>query len=203
MRYSMLTEEDKMFICDPMVTGKEIQDRFGVGYITPTRWRKKLGVSLTRGCKKGKERPWQRKIEKRSCIICSTSFEVKPSERKKLCSKKCVTKFQKSRDKSYMQTEEYKDTLRKDTTPDYRRYAQQVHSLSQKVYEKNIDIINPNRYTRTLCGVDGGFQLDHIIPIRYGFDNGIFIEEMCVAENLRMLPWKENLGRNRKNKNVE
>ena len=199
----MLTEEDKMFICDPMITGKEIQARFGVGYITPTRWRKKLGVSVTRGSKKGKEKPWQIKIEQRTCIICSTSFEVIPSARTKLCSKKCANIHLKSCDRSYMKTEEYKDTLRKDTTPDYRRYAQQVHSLSQKVYEKNIDIINPNRYTRTLCGVDGGFQLDHIIPIRYGFDNGISIEEICVVENLRMLTWKENLGRNRKNKNVE
>jgi hypothetical protein len=41
--------------------------------------------------------------------------------------------------------------------------------------------------------VDGGYQLDHIVPLRYGFDNGITPEEISSLNNLRLLPWKQNL----------
>lgn len=68
--------------------------------------------------------------------------------------------------------------------------------LSRKVYNENIDIINPERHPRTICGVEGGWQLDHIIPIKERFEKGISPEEASVLSNLRMLPWKENLMRN-------
>jgi len=74
-------------------------------------------------------------------------------------------------------------------------YARKVHGLSQKTYEENIDIINPNRFKRTLCGVEGGYQLDHIISVRECFEQNIPVEEASRVENLRMLPWKENLMR--------
>ena len=56
-------------------------------------------------------------------------------------------------------------------------------------------MINPNRYTRTLCGVDSGWQLDHIVPIKECFEKGLSIEEASAVTNLRMLPWKNNLMR--------
>jgi hypothetical protein len=71
-----------------------------------------------------------------------------------------------------------------------------VHGLSNKNYKLNIDIINPNNYPRTICGIDGGWQLDHIIPIKECFELGIPIEEAADISNLRMLPWRENLMRN-------
>ena len=68
--------------------------------------------------------------------------------------------------------------------------------MSQKVYEENIEIINPNNYPRTRMGVDGGWQLDHIKPVIDCFREGITIEEASNINNLRMLPWKDNLMRN-------
>ena len=59
----------------------------------------------------------------------------------------------------------------------------------------NIDLINPNRYVRTLCGVKDGWQLDHIIPIKECFERNIPPEEAASINNLRMLPWKDNLMR--------
>lgn len=55
--------------------------------------------------------------------------------------------------------------------------------------------INPNRYTRTLCGVEDGWQLDHIIPIKECFLSGKPAEEAADKSNLRMLPWRDNLMR--------
>lgn len=79
---------------------------------------------------------------------------------------------------------------------DYKDYKNAVYRLSQKVYEENIEIINPNNYPRTRMGVDGGWQLDHIKPVIDCFREGITIEEASNINNLRMLPWKDNLMRN-------
>jgi len=89
--------------------------------------------------------------------------------------------------------------LRNPNTPEYKRYSRNVHGLSQEVYNKNIDIINPQRHPRTLCGVEGGWQLDHIVPIKECFERGLTVEEASNINNLRMLPWRENLMRQYKN----
>ena len=46
---------------------------------------------------------------------------------------------------------------------------------------------------RGKCGVDGAYQLDHIISINEGWSNKIPAEEIAKWENLRMIPWKDNL----------
>lgn len=78
----------------------------------------------------------------------------------------------------------------------YKNYKNAVYRMSQKVYEKNIEIINPNNHPRTRMGVKGGWQLDHIKPVIECFRQGISIEEASDIKNLRMLPWKDNLMRN-------
>ena len=75
---------------------------------------------------------------------------------------------------------------------DFERYRQTVNLLTEKTYVKYKQEINPNNYPRTLCGVDGGYQLDHIQSVKMAFDNGISPEEISSKENLQMLPWKIN-----------
>lgn len=48
-------------------------------------------------------------------------------------------------------------------------------------------------YKRTLCGVEGGYQLDHIISIKEGFEKNIAPEIIGAPGNLQMLPWRDNL----------
>ena len=81
---------------------------------------------------------------------------------------------------------------------EYYRYRKEVDILSENNYNSNIDLINPNRYPRGKCGVDGAYQLDHIIPIHYGFVNSIPPEDIAKTENLQMLPWEENLKKSNK-----
>jgi hypothetical protein len=45
---------------------------------------------------------------------------------------------------------------------------------------------------RGRCGVEGAYQLDHIVSINEGWNGGIPAEEIAKWENLRMIPWKEN-----------
>ena len=75
---------------------------------------------------------------------------------------------------------------------EYREYWYQVSRITEETYKNNKDIINPNNYPRTLCGIEGGYQLDHIISIKKGFIEGIDPTIMGALKNLQMLPWKEN-----------
>lgn len=53
--------------------------------------------------------------------------------------------------------------------------------------------------TRTLHGHAGkGFHWDHIVPVKYGFENGIAIELICSVENVKRVPAKENLSKGSK-----
>lgn len=78
---------------------------------------------------------------------------------------------------------------------EYQKYARKVRYLTESNYAKYKEMINPNDYPRTLCGVEGGYQLDHIIEIRECFDKGISIEECAKIENLQMIPWQSNLDK--------
>jgi ribosomal protein L37AE/L43A len=74
----------------------------------------------------------------------------------------------------------------------YKRFLYQVQRLTEETYFKNIDIINPERHIRTLCGVEGGYQLDHKISIKSGFELGMSPLELADISNLQMLPWETN-----------
>lgn len=80
-------------------------------------------------------------------------------------------------------------------TTEERRYHRRVRWLSEKNYKKYKHIINPNNYPRTLCGVSGGYQLDHIMSVSYCFKHGINIEECSSINNLQMITWEQNLGK--------
>ena len=192
MKFDKLTEIQLNMIKDPSLSVSEVSNSLGFGTATVQRWRKTLGVVVAKGSKRGKSRPWQIKQEERSCLCCGAKFIVNPSENKRYCSQSCGSK---NIDKSYMQTEEYRNSLRKDTTPEYKRYCNRVHKLSKKIYEQFKHEINPNNYPRGLAGEHGVYHLDHIVSIRYGFDNNLLPEEVACKENLQMLPWKENISK--------
>lgn len=75
---------------------------------------------------------------------------------------------------------------------EFKTFSYKVHWVTTKNYEENKHIINPNDYPRTLCGVEGGWQLDHKISIKEGFKLGWTPEQIANTNNLQMLPWKEN-----------
>ena len=78
---------------------------------------------------------------------------------------------------------------------EYTKYSRKVRLLTERTYTKNYKKLNPNNLPRTLCGVDGGYQLDHIKSVRYCFDSGISIEDCSSIDNLQMITWQENLGK--------
>jgi len=80
-------------------------------------------------------------------------------------------------------------------TSEYAKYSQKVRRLTENTYVQFYHIINPNGFPRTLCGVEGGYQVDHFISVRECFDSGISEEDCSSLTNLEMIPWRENLDR--------
>jgi transposase len=182
---------DKLsLLSDHTKLNQELANLFGCSIVTISRWRKKYGISVPRGGKKGKSRPWQIKRKTLCCPECNTEFEVIPSKKQIYCSQSCAAK---TCDKSYMQTEEYKNCLRKETTPEYVRYRNRVTKLSEQTYQRYKDVLNPHGYIRTICGVENGYQLDHILSVKECFLRGLTPEETSRLENLQILPWRTNL----------
>lgn len=194
-KFNEYTEEELALLRDPMMTTRELAKLLNIGVATVVRTRKRFGFEVPMGAKKGKPNLARVRRETRICAHpdCSNTFTVVPSKVRLYCCHRCHSL---TLDNSHLQSPEVLKKRTKDTVPAYKRYKGLVHRLSGKTYSENIDIINPNRYTRTLCGVEDGWQLDHIIPIKECYERGMTPEEASDVSNLRMLPWKDNLMRN-------
>ena len=187
------TDEHLNLIADTKLSAREIGEILNVHPVTIYRFRKNNNIKVLPGAKLGKPNIKKMRQELRNCIgkNCLNTFTVQQSSKKKYCCHSCQQRTANVAAKGIGSRK-----IRNPNTTEYKRYARLVHGLSQKNYVKNIDIINPNNYNRKLCGVKDGWQLDHIKPIKECFEKGLSPEEAAAVENLRMLPWKENLMRN-------
>lgn len=188
-----LTDTEKKWFQDH--TRHEVAERYNISLPTVDRWTRKNGVKCKRKPGSG-GKGWPLK-ESKMCPVCETMHK-----NGKYCSRKCMFESEehldmlRNIDRSYTQTEAFSIKQSNPNTPKYKKYVNKVHKLTAKVYDEHKESINPNDYPRTLCGVKDGYQLDHIIPIKFGFENDIPPEIIAEQNNLRMLPWKENLMRN-------
>ena len=188
------------------LTREEIAEKLGYSVATITRRRKKLGISLPKGKKPGKSTGYRKLRIEKLCEGCNQKMLIMQTQldSKNYCSRSCMFKSesfkQKLRevDRSYQHNENWSSWLRKDDLREYKKYRGKVNRMSEKTYVEHIDIINPNRHPRTISGVDGGYQLDHIKPVRQCFEEGISIQEASSLDNLRMLPWRDNIMRNKR-----
>jgi hypothetical protein len=186
------TDNELQLVSNTLLSAKEIAGKIGVSKITIDRLRNKLGIKVPLGIKPGSINLKRRKRVTRACIgkDCNNTFEIRLSKKKKYCSHACQARTVHIAPKG-----KGSRAVRNPNISEYRRYTRLVHALSHETYLKNIDIINPHRYPRTLCGVAGGWQLDHIKTIKECFQKNIPAEIAAGIDNLRMLPWKDNLMR--------
>lgn len=84
--------------------------------------------------------------------------------------------------------EERGDCIPLDQLSDWQCYSRNVRNLTKKVYNEHKDIINPQNLSRKR----GEYELDHIIPVYYGFINNIPAELISSVDNLQMLTMMEN-----------
>jgi len=94
-----------------------------------------------------------------------------------------------------------KFNLRKDIkVTEFQKFARKVRRLTRETYDSNRHVLNPENLPRTLCGVEGGYQLDHKISIRESFDMGHSVYDCSQLENLQIISWQENLQKRKFNK---
>lgn len=75
---------------------------------------------------------------------------------------------------------------------EFVEYSNRVRAISEVNYRNHKDKINPLDLPRTICGVPGGYQLDHKVSIKTGFTNGVSPAVIAEVSNLQMLTWKSN-----------
>lgn len=79
------------------------------------------------------------------------------------------------------------------TASDWDKYRRSVYSLTRKAYIIHETTINPNNHPRGLAGQTDAYHLDHIVPIRWCFDNGVPSNKCAHHSNLRMVQWLDNI----------
>jgi len=89
--------------------------------------------------------------------------------------------------------------IRKTPSTIKTRYYKKVREITRLTYQINENIINSENHTLGKCGVNGAYQLDHIISVHYGFENNINPEIIGGLDNLRVIPWRVNAVKNKYN----
>lgn len=134
----------------------------------------------------------------KKCKCCDNTFYVTNhnKENRIYCSKSCLhndpdyREKQRKIDRSYLKAVYNRGSKLEDS---FKIYKNKVYRLTEKTYVEYKHIINPNNYPRTLCGIEGGYQLDHIKSIKKCYNEGLTPEQASVNENLQLIPWKDNL----------
>lgn len=73
---------------------------------------------------------------------------------------------------------------------EFKKYQHKVHKLSHKIKHliEGYDITKHGK-----MGKLGAYQIDHIIDIKFGFDNNIPVEKIADISNLQFIKWEENI----------
>jgi hypothetical protein len=124
------------------------------------------------------------------CLICQKSlckFKCHSTGYHNYCSSKCA-KFHKRILTIQNHTIDYNN---------WRKYYHQTWRYTNISYQKFYNQINPHNHLRTIG--KNGYQLDHILPITYGFLNKISPKIIGHFLNLRIISCKENASKGGKN----
>lgn len=151
--------------------------------------------------------PWQRlplssnKMVNVVCDECHVLYNIRYGHVSRKEVHHCITCHKRLRMKGnkFGKANKNKKALSGDQHPrwnpnksEFLKYSRRVHWLTKKTYQEFKDLINPQNYPRTLCGVSGGYQLDHKMSIHEGFIKNVPPDMLADPSNLQMLPWIEN-----------
>jgi len=76
-----------------------------------------------------------------------------------------------------------------------KKYYAAVRKITR---QQDISILENYDKLRGLCGVEGAYQLDHIISVSVGYEQSISPEILGSISNLQIIPWKDNLIKSNK-----
>jgi hypothetical protein len=172
--------------------GKSDKERYGDRYEEVQR---KRGKSISKAIEKAKEKGeyWHDKVT--AIRHANGTFKHSPDRRRQIAEQ---TIFKK-RGKEHVHIKKYLEE-NKITWEDYEAEQSEYRKYQKEVWwwTRRQDISHLlNIEKRGRSGVEGAYQLDHIIEISEGFAKGIDPEIIGDISNLQMITWEEN---NRKRK---
>lgn len=114
---------------------------------------------------------------------------------RRFCCMKC------SKNPEYIKNIDVFGTQKRRKTPTTKKteYFKKTRRLTNLCYIINKDKLNPQNLPIGRMGVDGAYQLDHILSINYGFENNIPPEIVADISNLQVIPWRVNAVKNKYN----
>lgn len=189
--YNANRRNSKCRKCADNAVSSTLKEKFNNGKLTinPRKKNKDLIKKFHRNCPNCGDDMWYV-----SSGTLSTAIK-----RKTICNRCSVHKYNKTF-KDIIQ-QEHIDKMRatkagfssfeeyKEKYPEKEMYKRNVWRLT---YRNDLESLD-DWEKRGRCGVDGAYQLDHIISISDGYERGIPPEEIADMSNLRMIPWRENL----------
>jgi hypothetical protein len=106
---------------------------------------------------------------------------------------KCpICNIVQKREQCRINNEAHKAKFR-ETATEWDAYKQTVYTLTRHEYTKHKKTVNPLGLKRGLAGVEGAYHIDHIVAVRWCFDNRVPPEVCAHHTNLQMLSWMENI----------
>jgi hypothetical protein len=177
---------------------------------------KKCGIEKMKNSKKGKQlgmlQSWYNRPKVagpflRNCPICNKELsycrkDIKDrAEKQNSICNSCSAKIYK---KSWVYVINDNHTKKMTATKaGYNSYEEYITDLDnkKKYYRKvrkitrqqDITLLKNCDKLRGLCGVDGAYQLDHIIPISVAYELNMKPQDVGHLDNLQIIPWKDNL----------
>jgi len=131
------------------------------------------------------------------CDNCKTSFtrSIQLLNRQKVhncqpCARKHVGKLNKGNQWGFTSDNLGENHPRWNPNKDsYLKYKADVARITRK---QDLTLLENYDKPRGVCGTEGAYQLDHIVSIKYGYDNNIPAETIGNISNLQIIPWEEN-----------
>jgi transposase len=181
--YNCIPEKEKIEELYSKYTQQEIADLFGTYKTRVRKWLKHYDIAI-RPPGGGNNKQFEINKETLQKLVAHNKITNRQIAEKFGCSISNITRLLKK----FSITRNYNKTER-------QKYITKVYYLTEKIYAENIAILNPDNKPRTLCGVSGGYQVDHINPVINCFREGITPEISASISNLQFIPWEENLKR--------
>lgn len=106
----------------------------------------------------------------------------------------CTVCGKKERSEKLTQTSLARSEEWQKTASDWKIYKSEVTKLTKKNYKQYKNTINPTDLPTGRAGTEGAYHIDHIVPIRYCYNNNIPVAIAAHPDNLQMLGWRDNIG---------
>ena len=129
--------------------------------------------------------PWNKGLTKIDHHSLQIIGEKRKGKRHTDDIKKIISDYSKSRWEAGVYDNQYGKLYK-----EFKKYQHKVHKLTHKV-KHLIEGYDSEKHGK--MGKSGAYQIDHIIDIKFGFDNNIPEEKIADLSNLQFIPWEENI----------